>query len=141
MGLICPEQGVAVDQVQNPLCRWDRVNSTQTVSPDGGPWLIECTRLNLHVTKQRMELMLKVEEAVASGLSYGFNEDQKMLRDLARDFASNEILPRAEHYDQTDEWPWEIFHKAREVGLVNLNVPEEYGGLGASVLEECIIGQ
>lgn len=85
--------------------------------------------------------MLKVEEAVASGLSYGFNEDQKMLRDLARDFASNEILPRAEHYDQTDEWPWEIFHKAREVGLVNLNVPEEYGGLGASVLEECIIGQ
>ncbi len=85
--------------------------------------------------------MLKVEEAVASGLSYGFNEDQKMLHDLARDFARNEILPHAEHYDQAHEWPWDIFHKAREVGLVNLNVPEEYGGLGASVLEECIIGQ
>lgn len=85
--------------------------------------------------------MLKIEEAVASGLSYGFNEDQKMLRDLARDFAAKEILPRAEHYDENDEWPWDIFHKAREVGLVNLNVPEAYGGLGASVLEECIIGQ
>jgi acyl-CoA dehydrogenase len=85
--------------------------------------------------------MPKIEEAVASGLSYGFNEDQKMLRDLARDFARNEILPRAEHYDQSLEWPWDIYRKALELGLVNVNVPEEYGGLGASVLEECIIGQ
>ena len=84
--------------------------------------------------------MSKVEEAVASGLNYEFNEDQKMLRDLARDFARKEILPRVEHYDQSDEYPWEIYQKAREVGLVNLNVPEEYGGLGASVLEECIVG-
>ena len=85
--------------------------------------------------------MLKVEEMVASGLNYGFNDEQKMLRDLARDFATNEVLPKAEHYDQTGEWPWDIYRKANEVGLVNVNVPEEYGGLGAPVLEECIIGQ
>jgi len=82
-----------------------------------------------------------MEETVAGGLSYQFNEDQKMLHGLARDFAHKEILPRAEYYDQADEWPWDIFNKAREVGLVNMNVPERYGGLGASVLEECIVGQ
>ena len=57
------------------------------------------------------------------------------------DFTKREIMPRAEHYDQTEEWPWEIFHKAREVGLVNLNIPEEYGGMGATALEECVIAE
>lgn len=75
-----------------------------------------------------------------SGLHYELSNDLKMLQDLARDFTRKEITPKAEHYDRTGEWPWEIFNKAREVGLVNLNVPEEYGGLGASVLEECIVG-
>ncbi len=72
---------------------------------------------------------------------YELSEDLKMLQDLARDFTRKEIMPRAEHYDVTGEWPWDIYNKAREVGLVNLNIPEEYGGLGASVLEECIVGE
>ena len=67
--------------------------------------------------------------------------DLKMLQELAEDFTRNEITPRAEAYDRNGEWPWEIFHKARELGLVNLNVPEEYGGVGASVLEECIVAE
>ncbi len=72
---------------------------------------------------------------------YELPEDVRMLQDLAMDFAMREILPWAEHYDESDEWPWEIFHKAREVGLVNVNIPEEYGGIGASVLEECVISE
>jgi acyl-CoA dehydrogenase len=72
---------------------------------------------------------------------YELSDDLKMLRDLARDFTQKEVTPRAAHYDESGEWPWEIFHKAREVGLVNLNIPEEYGGMGASVLEECIVGE
>ena len=72
---------------------------------------------------------------------YELSDDLKMLRDLARDFAHKEIMPKAAEYDVNGEWPWEIFKKARNVGLVNLNVPEEYGGIGASVLEECIIGE
>ena len=50
-------------------------------------------------------------------------------------------MPRAEYFDRCEEWPWEIFHKAREVGLVNLNIPEEYGGMGATALEECVIAE
>ena len=72
---------------------------------------------------------------------YELSEDLKMLRELARDFTTQEILPKAEHYDVSGEWPWEIFHKAREIGLVNLNIPEAYGGIGASVLEECLISE
>ena len=76
-----------------------------------------------------------------AGLAFELSADLKMLQELARDFTRKEITPKAEHYDRTGEWPWEIFHKAREVGLVNLNIPEEYGGMGASVLEECIVGE
>jgi len=78
--------------------------------------------------------------STSAGLQYELSDDLKMLQNLARDFTRKEITPKAEHYDRTGEWPWEIFNKAREVGLVNLNIPEEYGGLGASVLEECIVG-
>ncbi|MCE7989020.1 MAG: acyl-CoA dehydrogenase [Caldilinea sp. CFX5] len=76
-----------------------------------------------------------------AGLYFELSNDQRMLQELARDFTRKEIIPKAEHYDRSGEWPWDIFNKAREVGLVNLNIPEEYGGLGASVLEECIVGE
>ncbi|MEZ4735261.1 MAG: acyl-CoA dehydrogenase family protein [Caldilineaceae bacterium] len=76
-----------------------------------------------------------------AGLQFELSDDLKMLQDLARDFTRKEIIPKAEHYDRSGEWPWDIFKKAREVGLVNLNIPEEYGGMGASVLEECIVAE
>ena len=72
---------------------------------------------------------------------YELPEDVKMLQELAMDFTQREIMPRADYYDECEEWPWEIFHKAREVGLVNLNIPEEYGGMGATALEECVIAE
>ncbi|RLT34292.1 MAG: acyl-CoA dehydrogenase [Chloroflexi bacterium] len=72
---------------------------------------------------------------------YELSNDLKMLRELVRDFTAQEITPKAGHYDVSGEWPWPIFQKAREVGLVNLNIPEEYGGIGASVLEECLIAE
>ncbi len=85
--------------------------------------------------------MLSVMEETAGGLQLELTGDQKMLQELARDFAANEVIPRAEHHDATGEWPWEIWKKARKAGLVNLNIPEEYGGPNASVLEECIVGE
>jgi acyl-CoA dehydrogenase len=85
--------------------------------------------------------MQQATSEASLGLQLELSSDQEMLRTLARDFTRNEITPKAEHYDRTGEWPWEIYHKARKVGLVNLNVPEEYGGMGASVLEECIVSE
>lgn len=78
---------------------------------------------------------------ITDGLQLELSDDLRMVQDLARDFTRKEITPRAEHYDRSGEWPWEIFQKARAAGLVNLNIPEAYGGVGASVLEECIVSE
>lgn len=75
------------------------------------------------------------------GLSFVMSADQKMIQDLARDFTAKEITPKAEHFDQNEAYPIDIFAKALEIGLVNLNFEEEYGGVGASVLEECIVAE
>lgn len=76
-----------------------------------------------------------------AGLSFELTEEQRMLQEMARDFAVNEIAPVAEHYDRTSEFPWPIVEKARALGLINTNVPEQYGGAGLSVLEEAIVGE
>lgn len=82
-----------------------------------------------------------MEKTAFSGIQFELSEEQKQLQKLARDFAIREIIPVAEHYDRTGEFPIEIINKGREVGLVNLNIPLEYGGPGASVLEECIVSE
>ncbi len=77
----------------------------------------------------------------ALGLNFELTEEQQMLQKMARDFAAQEIIPQAAHFDQTAEFPIDIIDKGRRIGLVNLNIPEEYGGPGASVLDECIVGE
>jgi acyl-CoA dehydrogenase len=74
-------------------------------------------------------------------LSFTLTEEQDMIRQMARNFAKKEILPVAEHYDQSDEFPWPIIRKAQKTGLISSNVPEAYGGPGLGVLEECIINE
>lgn len=73
------------------------------------------------------------------GLQLELTGDLKMLQELAQDFTTKEIIPRAVQYDESSAWPREIFNKALELGLVNINIPEAYGGVGGCVLEECIV--
>ena len=47
---------------------------------------------------------------------------------MAEKFTREEIIPVAPHYDRTGEYPWEVLKKAHENGLMNLHIPEEYGG-------------
>jgi acyl-CoA dehydrogenase len=79
--------------------------------------------------------------AAAQGIAFGLTDEQKMLQKMAREFTANEITPVAAEYDEHAKFPEDIFHKARELGLVNMNVPVEYGGVGATVLEECIVSE
>jgi acyl-CoA dehydrogenase len=74
-------------------------------------------------------------------LDFNLTEEQEMIREMARSFARKEILPKAEHYDQADEFPWPIIKKAQRTGLISSNIPEQYGGPGLGVLEECIINE
>ena len=80
-------------------------------------------------------------QTAVSGLNFELSEEQQQLQKMARDFTAREITPVAEHFDQTAEFPIDIINKGREIGLVNLNIPLDYGGPGASVLEECIVAE
>jgi acyl-CoA dehydrogenase len=72
-------------------------------------------------------------------VDFTLTDEQKALRELAHDFASKEIRPVAWDYDKDGTWPQAIIEKAHEVGLMNVHVPEEYGGPGLSYLDGCII--
>ena len=80
-------------------------------------------------------------EAISSGPAFALTEEQQMLQKMAREFTAKEITPAAEEHDHHSKFPEEIFHKAREIGLVNMNIPEEYGGIGASAMEEVIVAE
>ncbi len=80
-------------------------------------------------------------EHILSGVSFALTDEQQDLVRLARDFAAKEITPVAEEHDREAKFPDEIFEKAREIGLANMNIPEEYGGVGASVFEEVLVAE
>jgi acyl-CoA dehydrogenase len=72
-------------------------------------------------------------------LDFSLSPEQESLRDLARKFARSEMAPKAAECDRTPRFPEEIYRKAWELGLMNLNVPAEFGGSGLSLLDQCII--
>src|SRR5580692_6566969 len=61
------------------------------------------------------------------------------MREMAHDFAANEMRPVAWDYDRDATWPQDIIDKAWGLGLMNGHLPEEYGGPGLSYLDGCII--
>jgi acyl-CoA dehydrogenase len=85
--------------------------------------------------------MVDVAQPVSTGVNFNLTDDQEMLVDMARRFTREEITPVAAEYDEHAKFPSEIFKKALEVGIVNMNIPEEYGGVGASVFEECLVAE
>src|SRR5438034_6875144 len=82
-----------------------------------------------------------IEEAVGGGISFALSDEQKALRELAREFAEREIRPKAAEYDEHSTHPADVIAKAHEVGLMNLHVPPEYGGPGLSVLDGVLVDE
>jgi len=73
-------------------------------------------------------------------MDFTFTEDQEMTRRMVREFAENEIAPKVRRYDETQEFPQDIFRKLGELGLLGVIFPPEYGGAGMSYLEYvCVI--
>src|SRR5262249_30744749 len=67
------------------------------------------------------------------------SEEQLALADTAREFTKKEIIPVAGKLDEHGTFPKEILRKAWELGLMNCEVPEAYGGAALSCLEHCLI--
>jgi acyl-CoA dehydrogenase len=66
-------------------------------------------------------------------------EEQQALVELARDFTKQEIIPHAAELDEKGKFPEEICRKARDLGLMNIEVPEAYGGVGLGCLEHSLV--
>src|SRR5918995_4246039 len=85
--------------------------------------------------------MATIEQDVASGVSFALTEEQKGLRQLAREFAEKEIRPKAAEYDEAQTHPADVVAKAHELGLMNLHVPERFGGLALSTFDGMLVGE
>src|SRR5947208_16718697 len=85
--------------------------------------------------------MAMLEERTTGGVSFGLTDEQRALRDLAHEFAEREIRPREREYDEHSTHPADVLSKAHELGLMNVHVPEAYGGLELGAFEGMLIGE
>jgi acyl-CoA dehydrogenase len=72
-------------------------------------------------------------------MDLSLTEEQEALVQTAREFTRKEIIPKAAHFDETGEFPREILKRAWDIGLMNIEIPTEYGGIGGTVLDNCLI--
>ena len=67
-------------------------------------------------------------------MDYELSDAHKLIRDTARRVAREKVAPRAAEMDESGEYPHDIFATYRDVGLLGLTIPTEYGGSGAGFL-------
>ncbi|MDI9610177.1 MAG: acyl-CoA dehydrogenase family protein [Archaeoglobales archaeon] len=73
-------------------------------------------------------------------MQFEFTQEQEDIRRAVRDFATKEFLKeKAEEFDKKEEFPFEIWKKACELGFIGTHFPEEYGGAGMGCLENIIV--
>jgi alkylation response protein AidB-like acyl-CoA dehydrogenase len=72
-------------------------------------------------------------------MDFGLTREQEMLRNMVKDFAEKELRPRVEEFAQPEgEWPFDIWKKMANLGLIGLPFPKEYGGSGMGHLARII---
>ena len=71
-------------------------------------------------------------------IDYLLNEDQIMIRDSCREIAEEHIKPVRARYDEEGIFPWDIVEILRQADIFGVYIPEEYGGFGGGILENCI---
>lgn len=71
-------------------------------------------------------------------MDYFLTEEQKMIQELAYQIAKEKIRPIKAELDEGEEFPWEIMKILAQSDLFGLYIPEEYGGMGGGILENCL---
>lgn len=72
-------------------------------------------------------------------MDFELTDEQRMIRDMVREFAEREIAPHATAWDQESEFPAEVVRKLGELGLMGVPVPAEYGGAGADYVSYALV--
>jgi alkylation response protein AidB-like acyl-CoA dehydrogenase len=78
---------------------------------------------------------MQVLEENFTGVNFEESENQIMIAQMIRDFGSKEIKPKMMDWDESQEFPVEVFKKLGGLGLMGVLVPQEYGGSGFGYLE------
>jgi alkylation response protein AidB-like acyl-CoA dehydrogenase len=73
---------------------------------------------------------MQVLEEKLTGVHFEESENQMMIAQMIRDFGNKEIKPRMMEWDESQEFPIEVFKKMGKLGIMGVLVPEEYGGAG-----------
>ncbi|MAX79578.1 MAG: acyl-CoA dehydrogenase [Crocinitomicaceae bacterium] len=68
-------------------------------------------------------------------MDFSLTENQRMVADMAKSFAEKEIRPYFMQWDESQEFPKDVFRKMGELGMMGIVVPEEYGGAGLGYFE------
>src|SRR5579885_143744 len=66
-------------------------------------------------------------------------DEQRAITEMVRQFADEQIIPNAEHYDHEDEFPEPIVEQMKELGLFGVTIPEEDGGMGLDLTTYAMI--
>lgn len=74
-------------------------------------------------------------------IDFRLTEEQEALRDMAREFAENEMRPYAARYDQSHDFPEDVMRKAFEVGFLTCTIPEAYGGGGVGDIDTVVLSE
>ncbi len=69
------------------------------------------------------------------------NDEQKMIREIVRNYADERIIPIASEWDKEHRWPEELLREMGEMGLMGVPVPRRYGGAGADSLSYMIVAE
>ena len=72
-------------------------------------------------------------------MEFELNEEQRALKEVVHDFVAQELRPRARHTDETGEFNWTAARKMGPLGLLGLEVPEEYGGAALDAISVAIV--
>jgi butyryl-CoA dehydrogenase len=67
-------------------------------------------------------------------MRFELSDEQKMVRDMARDFAVREVEPKARELDKEGRWPTELVKRMGELGLMGVAIPDAHGGAGADTV-------
>lgn len=71
----------------------------------------------------------------AQSMEFSMNENQLMIADMIKRFGEEHIRPKMMEWDESQEFPVEVFRKMGELGLMGVLVPQEYGGAGFGYFE------
>src|SRR2546421_546258 len=77
--------------------------------------------------------------AVAASTHIEKTDEQRAITEMVRQFADEQIIPNAEHYDHEDSFPEPIVEQMKELGLFGVTIPEEFGGMGLDLTTYAMI--